>query len=207
VSRMAQRLAPHGAINSLSQLLLKITGPGIPDIYQGTELWSFTLVDPDNRQLVDYGERQRLLEGIAELVDTPRAADVQALLESWEDGRIKLLVTTLALRCRSRLADAFDRGTYVRLEADGARAQHVFGFARQLDGDACIVVLPRWTTRLEQGALPLGRRAWAHTQLRLPPSLHGGWTNVLTGEQIEAAEALELSRVLEALPVAVLERR
>jgi (1->4)-alpha-D-glucan 1-alpha-D-glucosylmutase len=207
VSRMAQRLAPHGAINSLSQLLLKIMGPGIPDIYQGTELWSFTLVDPDNRQLVDYGERQRLLEGIAELVDTPRAADVQALLESWEDGRIKLLVTTLALRCRSRLADAFDRGTYVRLEADGARAQHVFGFARQLDGDACIVVLPRWTTRLEQGALPLGRRAWAHTQLRLPPSLHGGWTNVLTGEQIEAAEALELSRVLEALPVAVLERR
>jgi (1->4)-alpha-D-glucan 1-alpha-D-glucosylmutase len=207
VARMAERLAPHGAINSLSQLLLKITAPGIPDIYQGTELWSFTLVDPDNRQRVDYGERRRLLEGIASMIESPRAAEVGSLLESWEDGRIKLLVTALALRCRSRHPDVFDRGEYLRLEANGARAGHVFGFARQLDGDACILVLPRWTTRLEHGALPLGRRTWAHTHLRLPQSLHGSWANALTGEQTEAGESLELSRVLEVLPFAILERR
>jgi (1->4)-alpha-D-glucan 1-alpha-D-glucosylmutase len=204
---MAERLAPHGAINSLSQLLLKIMAPGIPDIYQGTELWSFTLVDPDNRQRVDYGERQRLLEEIAAMVESPRAAEVGALLESWADGRIKLLVTALALRCRLRHADVFDRGEYLRLEADGARAGHAFGFARILDGDACILVLPRWTTRLEHGALPLGRRTWGHTQLRLPSSLHGSWANALTNEQLEAGDSLELSRVLEVLPFAILERR
>lgn len=205
VAEFARRLAPHGAINSIAQMLLKVTAPGIPDIYQGTELWSHTLVDPDNRRPVDYDLRRRLLDGNARLVDEPEPAAGRRLLTDWEDGRIKLLALTLALQCRAEHADIFDRGDVLPLPAEGPAAAHVFAFARTLGDDACIVVLPRWTARLagEQHGVP-GAEAWNGTTLALPAPLRRERRNALTGERIAAADALDVGRLFAALPFALL---
>jgi (1->4)-alpha-D-glucan 1-alpha-D-glucosylmutase len=210
VAELATRVAPHGALNSLAQTLFRITAPGIPDTYQGTELWSYTLVDPDNRQPVDYEERQRLLAELQPLLDSPDPLAVRELLDQWQDGRIKLLFTTLALRFRSRHADLFDRGRCLAVSAEGARAEHVIAHARELDGDACIVILPRWTTRLADGTPHVtGRDVWVDTQLTLPSSLGSqqSWRNALTGQQVAASGGrLEVAAVFGALPFALLER-
>jgi (1->4)-alpha-D-glucan 1-alpha-D-glucosylmutase len=211
----AARLAPHGALNSLAQLLLKITAPGIPDMYQGTELWSFTLVDPDNRQPVDYTLRSGLLEGLRPSLEAPTGAGTAALLEQWEDGRVKLLFTALALRLRTRREEVFERGDVVALSAQGPRADQVLAFARTRDDEACIVVLPRWTTRL--GSAPPDPAAWAGTTLPLPARLRGSWTNALTGEAVDSAApagtaparegaVLDLAAVFRSVPFALLEQ-
>ena len=206
VAAFARRVAPHGAVNSLAQMLLRITSPGIPDTYQGTELWSFTLVDPDNRAPVDYNERRRLLDDLGDLADSPRPEDVRALLDSWHDGRIKLLFTTLALRCRARNDDVFNHGSFVPLQAEGARAENVLAFARILDGKGCVTVVPRWTTQLRgPGELPRAD-AWADTTLALPDERSGRWRNVLTGEDLPAdGGRLHLQQVFDAVPFALLE--
>jgi (1->4)-alpha-D-glucan 1-alpha-D-glucosylmutase len=207
VADFAHRIAPHGALNSLAQALLRITSPGVPDTYQGTELWSFTLVDPDNRAPVDYDQRGQRLDEMQNLLESPEPGAVRTLLEQWHDGRIKLLVTALALRCRGRRPDIFDHGDVVAVSAHGERSENVFAYARSLDGDACIVILPRWTTRLAgAGALPDGA-AWAGTHLELPGALADGvWRNALTGERMTAeGGTLRLDAVLATLPCALLE--
>jgi (1->4)-alpha-D-glucan 1-alpha-D-glucosylmutase len=207
VADFARQIAPHGALNSLSQTLLRITAPGIPDTYQGTELWSFTLVDPDNRAPVDYEERHRLLDELGGPMDAADAHHVRALLESWEDGRIKLFFTVLALRCRSDRPDIFDHGDCVGLPARGSRSDNVFAFARTLDGDACITVVPRWTTQLTHvGSFPTPE-SWGDTAISLPPDLTGSWHNVLTGESMEVDAAIELRNLFAAVPFALLRRR
>jgi (1->4)-alpha-D-glucan 1-alpha-D-glucosylmutase len=207
VADFAHRVAPHGALNSLAQTLFKIAAPGIPDTYQGTELWSYTLVDPDNRQPVDYDERRRLLDELDPVLDAPRSGIVRALLESWTDGRIKLLVTTLALRCRARRPDVFDRGECMPLPAAGARAEHVVAFARTLHDDACILVLPRWTTRLaDRSVFPTGQAVWHDTTLPLPPALAATtWRNTLTGETLPPTPTPTLAALFQTLPFALLE--
>jgi (1->4)-alpha-D-glucan 1-alpha-D-glucosylmutase len=208
VAAFASRIAPHGALNSLAQTLLRITAPGIPDTYQGTELWSYTLVDPDNRAPVDYDERRRLLDELGGLLAAPDAAAVQALLEGWQDGRIKLLFTCLALRCRARRADVFDHGNCVALRARGEHDDNVVAFARMLGGEACILVVPRWTTRLaEETTLPVGQAVWGDTQIRLPHACAGmTWRNVLTGEEVRADDGrLDLGQLFAVVPFALLE--
>jgi (1->4)-alpha-D-glucan 1-alpha-D-glucosylmutase len=207
VAAFAQRIAPHGALNSLAQALLKIAAPGVPDLYQGTELWSFTLVDPDNRQAVDYELRRGMLHRLEPLLHETAAAEVAALLDAWHDGRIKLLLTALALRCRGRRPDIFERGSCTPLPAAGPRAEHVLAFARELDGDACVLVLPRWSTSLlgADGMTP-HEAVWADTALPLPDRLRGSWRNALTGERHDAAERLRLATIFAALPFALLER-
>jgi (1->4)-alpha-D-glucan 1-alpha-D-glucosylmutase len=207
IGEFARRLAPHGALNSLAQLLLKIAAPGIPDIYQGTELWSFTLVDPDNRQPVDYDERRRALHEVAHLLDDPDAREVRTRLEQWHDGRIKLLVTALALQCRTRHADVFSRGALIALHADGARADHVLAFAHALDADACMLVLPRWTARVAPaGLMTAGAHLWEDTRIPVPETLRGAWRNALTGERLEAGEQIAIAAVFASIPFAFLER-
>jgi (1->4)-alpha-D-glucan 1-alpha-D-glucosylmutase len=207
IGSFAHRLAPHGALNSLAQTLLRIAAPGVPDTYQGTELWSFTLVDPDNRRPVDYELRRRVLDDVAHLCDTPDADAVRGLLTDWHDGRIKLLLTSLALRCRARHRQAFETGACTPLPAEGPRADHVFTFARAADRDACIVAVPRWTTRLApESTLPTGHAVWQDTKLPLPAPLRGPWRNALTGETHEVGEELDLGRVFAAIPLALLER-
>ncbi|MGH7465983.1 MAG: malto-oligosyltrehalose synthase, partial [Longimicrobiales bacterium] len=162
VGAFAGRLAPHGALNSIAQMLLKVTAPGIPDFYQGTELWALTLVDPDNRAKVDYDERRRRLDDIIHVRDTPDGEIARDLLMSWDDGRIKLLLTALALRFRATHRDVFEQGEVIELVAAGSNADHVFAFARRYGDRACITVLPRWTTALGDGA-SIDAEIWGDT--------------------------------------------
>jgi (1->4)-alpha-D-glucan 1-alpha-D-glucosylmutase len=209
VARFATRVAPHGAINSLAQMLLKVTAPGIPDLYQGTELWSLTLVDPDNRQPVDFARRRQLGDALGPLLETPQPAAIGELMRSWQDGRIKLLLTGLALRCRARHAAVFDRGACIPVATDGQRAAHIVAFARELDDNACITVLPRWTTRLPGGGggLATGAAAWGDTTLLPGEARRGTWRNALTGERLEVRDdRVAIADVLNTLPLALLER-
>jgi (1->4)-alpha-D-glucan 1-alpha-D-glucosylmutase len=185
-------------------MLLKVTAPGIPDFYQGTELWSYTLVDPDNRGPVDFDVRHRLFEDIAAIRDTPDPAAVRALLESWEDGRVKLLVTAVALRFRATHRDVFEEGDFIHLEPTGARSDHIFAFARLRADHACLIVLPRWTAALGDSTL-IDQEVWGDTSIPLPPQLRLTWHNALTGETLRAGGALHVAALLRSVPFALLE--
>jgi (1->4)-alpha-D-glucan 1-alpha-D-glucosylmutase len=138
-----RRLSHYGLFNSLSQTLVKITAPGVPDTYQGTELWDLSLVDPDNRRPVDYARRHRLLTELQASMEADRGALARELLTTRSDGRIKLYVTALALTCRRHHPGLFATGDYLPAAATGAKRQHVFGFARALNGQGAIVAVPR----------------------------------------------------------------
>jgi maltooligosyltrehalose synthase len=165
--RALQRTVAHyGAFNSLAQTLLKLTVPGVPDTYQGNELWDLSLVDPDNRRPVDYAARERLLEELRRCVDAAlgagqaRAAHVFpplrdlacSLVDAKEDGRIKLYVTWRTLTFRREHAALFREGSYLPLEVAGELAEHVFAFARERDGACLIVAVPRLLARLGASA-------------------------------------------------------
>src|SRR5205814_1229919 len=155
-----------GMLNSLSQTLLKTTAPGVPDFYQGTELWAFTLVDPDNRRPVDYELRRAMLSTLSEVGEGDLTEFAEGLLEWPEDGRVKMYVTTRALNFRRERAELFARGEYVPLPASGRRAESVVAFARERDGDAAIAIAARFFTRLgtgREGPLSLSAEAWADT--------------------------------------------
>jgi (1->4)-alpha-D-glucan 1-alpha-D-glucosylmutase len=196
-----------GMFNSLAQTLLKFTAPGVPDTYQGAELWDYSLVDPDNRRPVDYDKRARLLEELHS-----RAHDAvelaRELVEHREDGRIKLYVLARALRFRRERPELF-AGRYLPIDVVGPRAGHVFCFAR-LAGDSCALVLvPRLVATLmgSDERPPLGPQVWAETALILPPDLPAArWDNVFTGEAFDtpADRALPIAQVLGPFPVALL---
>jgi (1->4)-alpha-D-glucan 1-alpha-D-glucosylmutase len=190
--RFQRRVARHGVLNSLSQLVLKLASPGAPDFYQGTELWDLSLVDPDNRRPVDYGLRARMLEELEPwLGDSPDglAGTVGGWLDEWEDGRIKLYVTARGLRLRQGMRDVFLDGDYLPLTSAGARADHVVAFARSRGGRAAVAVIPRLCVALpgKRRALPLGTDSWADTHLTLPAELPAGkLRNAFTGEVVES---------------------
>ena len=126
---MARRLSLLGALNSLSQLTLKATMPGVPDFYQGTEFWDFSLVDPDNRRPVDFAERARVLATL----ETP---DWERLAQNWPNGHLKLAWTRHLLKLRAELSDVFANGEYQPLEVSGPHRDHVIAFARRRGRDA-----------------------------------------------------------------------
>ncbi|HEX2168038.1 MAG TPA: malto-oligosyltrehalose synthase [Longimicrobiales bacterium] len=204
VGALAHRLAPHGALNSLAQLILKATAPGIPDIYQGTELWSNTLVDPDNRARVDFGTRQHMFEQIAAIRDTPDPAEIRTLLESWKDGRIKLLLTAVALRFRAAHRDVFEMGDVMALSTTGSQADHIFAFARVRGSRACIIALPRWTAALGD-SVAIDPEVWGDTAVELPPHLRRTWHNAITGETCSSEGALPAATLFQSVPFALLE--
>ncbi|MBV8856711.1 MAG: malto-oligosyltrehalose synthase, partial [Acidobacteria bacterium] len=206
-----QRLPTRaGLLNSLSQTLLKTAAPGVPDFYQGTELWAFTLVDPDNRRPVDYGLRRRLLASLREVGGGDVSEFVGGLLEQPEDGRVKLYVTSRALNFRRERAELFARGEYLPLSASGRRADNVVSFARALEGDACVVVASRFFTRLgvgREGALGLKREVWGGTALHLEGVEGVRFRDVLTGREFETRDGvLPVGEILSPLPVALLAR-
>jgi (1->4)-alpha-D-glucan 1-alpha-D-glucosylmutase len=209
-----ERVSHLGLFNALSQVLLKITSPGVPDLYQGTELWDLSLVDPDNRRPVDYERRRRLL---ADLNRDAAAAErlpeyARRLTESKEDGRIKLHVTHRALHCRRAHPGLFTTGDYLPAEALGSRRDHVVAFVRRLPNRAAVVAVPRLLTHLIAGPgdVPLGPAVWQDTTLPLPAAgLSRRWQNVFTGAVLAADErqgqlVLPLARLFQHFPVALL---
>jgi (1->4)-alpha-D-glucan 1-alpha-D-glucosylmutase len=205
-----RQVSRWGMFNSLAQTLLRCSAPGVPDTYQGTELWDFSLVDPDNRRPVDYGLRARLLEEL----DNQSARDLgglaRELVESKADGRIKLYVLSRALRLRRDHSRLFAERSYIPLEATGRAAGHAFCFARLLEGHAALIVVPRLVATLCPTAdrPPVGPDVWGDTCVRMPDILSGfRWTNVLTGDEMHAAPTLPVAELLRDLPVALLAGR
>jgi (1->4)-alpha-D-glucan 1-alpha-D-glucosylmutase len=207
-------IARFGIFNALSQTFLKMVSPGVPDFYQGTELWALTLVDPDNRKPVDYRLRAEALAGVKarEAEVGPRQLFGE-LLESRQDGRIKLYLVYRTLNYRRENRDLFDHGEYLPLEAQGARARNLCAFERRDQGKTVIAVAPRFLATLapEPGQLPLGEAAWLDSLLLLPEGGAGRYRNVLTGEELSSSEragktTLPLAQIFESSPVALLER-
>jgi (1->4)-alpha-D-glucan 1-alpha-D-glucosylmutase len=180
------RIMRYGLYNSLAQVLIKTLAPGIPDFYQGTELWDWSLVDPDNRQPVDYPLRQQRLEELYELQNTTDLLKViHTLLENPEDGRLKMYITTTALQFRKNHPTIFLEGSYLPLQAQGERADHIFGFLRQHHSQTCLVILPRFLTTLipDPTTLPIGEAIWGQSWITLPSDLATyTFRNVLTQE-------------------------
>lgn len=211
----ARRVARSGMVNSLAQLVLKIASPGVPDFYQGTELWDLNLVDPDSRRPVDYGHRARLLGELEPLLrsDTPsseRAEAARGLLAGWESGSIKLLLTAAGLRLRRDHPGVFLEGRYLPLELTGERAPQAIAFARVGEGAMAVAVVPRLVASLSGTAPPLGLPAWGDTLLHLPEDLAAEeYTDVFTGSVLPAARTekgstLMLAGILGDLPVSIL---
>jgi (1->4)-alpha-D-glucan 1-alpha-D-glucosylmutase len=154
---VAQEIAPLGAINSLTQTLLKLTSPGVPDIYQGNEIWDYSLVDPDNRRAVDYDRRREMLEAL-------RTATPGELMPAWPDGRIKLFLTQRMLRFRREHPDVFQRGEYLPVRASGTFAECCVSFGRRLTDKWIVVIAPRMSSRV--GFPPVGER-WKDTAIEM----------------------------------------
>jgi len=183
------RIAVHGARNGLAQLLLKIAAPGVPDFYQGAELWQLTLVDPDNRRPVDYKRITAMLETLRRRESEDRIALIRELAANPQQDEMKLFVTYRALHCRKSQAELFARGEYIPLQAEGPAADHVCAFARRLGDRWAVVVAPRWTATLKD---------WAATSVPLP---EGEWTDALTGL---IPRSNRLGDLLSEFPVALL---
>ncbi len=209
-----RRVSRFGLLNSLAQTLVKIAAPGVPDFYQGCELWDFSLVDPDNRRPVDYERRRRLLAELRERTASGKglAALARELLGSLEDGRAKLYVTMRALKERRDHPGLFATGEYVPLEAVGPRAEHVFAFARRQAERWAVVAVPRLLCRawMSSTDLPLGREFWQDTRLVLAGlSERSRLGSPFTGEMVAVANrdgqpSLALSEVFAQFPVALL---
>jgi (1->4)-alpha-D-glucan 1-alpha-D-glucosylmutase len=200
-------VARAGIFNSLSQTLLKITSPGVPDFYQGTEIWDFSLVDPDNRRAVDYSHRQKLL---ASLDSNEETELVDELINKPEDGRIKLFITSRALNFRRAERDLFERGAYLPLQATGERERHIITFARRSGDKTAIVVASRFFTRLGNLThLPIGSDVWGNTSIVLPDELNGFFRDRFTGRTVcpQDDNSLNLAEVFSHLPIALLEKQ
>ena len=210
-------VAVHGMLNSLAQTLLKIAAPGVVDVYQGTELWDLSLVDPDNRRPVDFAHRRELLAAVRERLDAP-GADRPTLgrewLAAWPDGRIKMFVLAEGLAARRAHPALFSAGEYHPIEPSGRRAEHLIAFARRLGDAAAVAMVPRLTARLMGfgGPPPLGADAWGETWVPLPDALSAGtYRDAFTGARIrtetrEGRPGFPARTALADFPVALLVR-
>jgi (1->4)-alpha-D-glucan 1-alpha-D-glucosylmutase len=187
---VVEEIARLGAINSLTQTLLKLTSPGVPDIYQGNEIWDFSLVDPDNRRPVDYNLRRQMLAGL-------QNTNPEELLQTWPDGRIKMFLTQRLSQFRREHVDLFQGGNYLPIHASGTLAECCVSFARELNGQWIVVIAPRLSSRV--GFPPIGEK-WKDTSVDLPEALalehaHDLFTcqpRQLEGRRLNLADALSI---------------
>ena len=213
-----QRIASLGMLNSLAQVVLKTGSPGVPDFYQGTDLWDLSLVDPDNRRPVDFEHRSRLLDEVDAVLATEpeaRRAVIAAWLKTWRDGRIKLLITAAGLRLRRALPHIMLGGGYLPLATEVSVPAGAVGFARTAgpgDTEAVLFLAPRLCNGLAATGypVPLGVECWKTSRVMLPPGLRDRtFRDVVTGARIRATRGGEngwifLGEAFEALPVAML---
>ncbi|NVZ69414.1 malto-oligosyltrehalose synthase [Pseudomonas costantinii] len=193
----AQAIAPAGAINGLAQSLLRLTVPGVPDLYQGNEFWDFSLVDPDNRRPVDFNARQHAL-------NTP--PDIGELLFNWRDGRIKQALIAQVLALRKADPELFRNGRYAPLAITGKHADRVVAFCREHQGKHMLVVVPRWPQRLlENGVQPhINAQVWGDTRVKLPfAATTQNWKGLFHTGAVTPDKELLISTALEDFPVNV----
>jgi (1->4)-alpha-D-glucan 1-alpha-D-glucosylmutase len=205
-----QQISLCGLWNSLGQLVLKLGSPGVPDFYQGTELWDFRLVDPDNRGQVDYTTRRDVFEDLQSKLQTngPSPELAADLIEHAVDGRIKLFVMLQFLHLRREYPELFTTGEYLTLNVRGKQAQHVCAFARRNGNVAALVIVPRLIAGLTRqlGEVPVGAEIWGDTAVSIPSDMTcGGWQNLFTNEKCleKAAEEILLADACRVFPVAV----
>jgi (1->4)-alpha-D-glucan 1-alpha-D-glucosylmutase len=210
---LQQTVAHYGVWNSLAQTFLKLVSPGVPDCYQGCELWDFSLVDPDNRRPVDYVCRQHVLEEMQRQCQTQAQSElVRELLHTYHDGRIKLYVIWQTLTFRRAQAQLFLEGEYIPLQVIGSRQEHLCAFARRHGNAMAVAVAPRLFVGLlpEAQQAPLGQAIWGDTAVVLPDAFSGSALRQLfTGAMItvphsEGRAALPLAVALAEFPVALL---
>jgi (1->4)-alpha-D-glucan 1-alpha-D-glucosylmutase len=198
----AANIAYHGALNSLSQLVIKLASPGVPDFYQGAEMWDLRLVDPDNRRPVDFNHRAETLARIRD--HSPSPTD---LVTRWEDGEIKMFVTRCGLLLRRNHPSLFLKGDYIPLEVRGPQSECLIAMARRYRGAWCAVAVPRFTTRLMAADDQLWGN-WGDSRIMLPREAPLRWVDVFTSSSTGDIESddrtLSVSRLLRRFPVAML---
>ncbi|WLI27057.1 malto-oligosyltrehalose synthase [Pseudomonas rhodesiae] len=197
IAAAAQAIAPAGALNGLAQTLLRMTVPGVPDLYQGAEFWDFSLVDPDNRRPVDFNARQQAL-------NTPPGTD--QLLTHWHDGRIKQALIAQVLGLRSAQPELFRHGSYTPLEVLGQHADRVVAFSREHQGKQLVVVVPRWShALLENGVQPrIPAQVWGDTRVKLPfAASTQNWKGLFQTGAVTPDKELLISTALGEFPVNV----
>ncbi|NJJ60262.1 MULTISPECIES: malto-oligosyltrehalose synthase [unclassified Pseudomonas] len=197
IGSAAQAIAPAGAVNGLAQTLLRITVPGVPDLYQGDEFWDFSLVDPDNRRPVDFTARQHALNTLP---------DIGELLFNWRDGRIKQTLIAHVLALRKAHPDVFRNGRYTALEVVGRHAERVVAFCREHQGKRLLVVVPRWShDLLENGVHPqINAQVWGDTRVKLPFAMPTqNWKGLFHTGAVTPDKELLISTALGDFPVNV----
>jgi (1->4)-alpha-D-glucan 1-alpha-D-glucosylmutase len=205
-----RRVAYSAMLNSLAQTILKIASPGVPDFYQGTELWDFSLVDPDNRRPVDFGKRMKLLEGLKQREKEDRSALIRDLLAGWVDGKIKLYVTYKGLGFRRSHRSLFEAGSYLPIDVSDGTRDHICAFARQQGENWALVVVPRLITELVRAERPpLGEGTWGLGALVLPENAPEGWIDILSGDELRTipskpGKLLPLASLFQNFPLALL---
>jgi len=208
---LQRRVARMGLWNSLAQTLLKLTCPGVPDIYQGNELLNLSLVDPDSRRPVDHARGQQLFQSVLKAGSEPTPSTISIILETPEDGRIKLFLTWKTLCLRQQQPDLFQQGEYLPLTVEGAKANHVVAFARKSETSTLLVIVPRLVAGLlsDRDVPPIGPRIWDDTHVLIPfCSCSKRYRNVFTGEALELQksdnyEKIAVSEALAEFPVAL----
>ncbi len=189
-----------GVLNSLAQTALKLCAPGIPDIYQGSESWDFSLVDPDNRRNIPFGDLAR------QLVEDEKRP-LAELLSDWRRSGAKQLLVARGLKARQRYAELFARGDYIPLELSGPQAEHAIAFARRISDRTLICVTPRLILPLleNQEGIVIQKESWGDTALALPPDMHGwAFVDQITGERLPGRTRLPLADLFASFPVAIL---
>ncbi len=210
-----KKVSYFGMLNSLSQTLLKITSPGVPDLYQGTEIWDFSLVDPDNRRPVHFDVPKKMLKALKEKMvicgpDLP--GFVRNLVQKWGDGSIKLYAIYKSLNYRKENRRLFTDGAYIALMGDGDLKEHICAFARREDRKVLLVVVPRFLTHLVQtDEMPFGKKTWGDSGLVISPEISAvRFNNIFTGETLGLVERdgkalIPLDQIFANFPVAMLE--
>ena len=210
ISGFAARVAPAGYCNALSRLVVHLTAPGTPDIYQGDEMWNFALVDPDNRRAVDYEARRSTLDRLDVVLEGDHAGPCAEMLRTVGDGRLKMHVTRTVLRLRREMPAVFTRGRYTALDGRGAVQAHAFAFSRSFEATTVLAAVTRLPARLSGTVgIPTGL-AWGDSEIMFPRSdVPRRWRCALTGRAVETQHAeggaaLLAREVFLTLPVAVL---
>jgi (1->4)-alpha-D-glucan 1-alpha-D-glucosylmutase len=195
------RTAFYGMLNSLSQTVLKIASPGVPDFYQGCELWDLSMVDPDNRRQVDFATRAAMLKELKDGEAVNRGKLLDNLLFTMADGRVKLYTIMCGLRLRNMMREVFESGRYIPLRVSGKYARNILAFARVHKGRWVAAIVGRFFTGLvDTGQMPLGT-VWAETAIELPGAKYPHtWINAFTDENVRYEKIIPVGQMLAKYP-------